>query len=120
MNGIFKTVSQQVEGAPELEKITEEKYRTEFNISGVVKDSMKNNLILSHPYLFTNGESDVLDKAEQLIKSRSEGQRASAWKLVKKLMMRATVKDGRLIYPFQKDEKFAYCVTNLLQRKEAF
>ena len=34
---------------------------------------MKNNLILSHPYLFTNGESDVLDKAEELIKSRSEG-----------------------------------------------
>ena len=34
--------------------------------------------------------------------------------------MKAKVKDGRLIYPFQNDEKFAYCVTNILQRKEAF
>ena len=73
MSEIFKIVSQQIEGAPEFEKVTEEKYRTEIDISGIVKDSMKNQLILSHPHLFTNGESDALDKAEELIKSSNEG-----------------------------------------------
>ena len=42
MSEIFKIVSQQIEGVPEFEKVTEEKYRTEIDISGIVKDSMKN------------------------------------------------------------------------------
>ena len=100
LDDIFTAVQQQAQTTPEFEKITEKKYRTVFNIEGIVNDSMKNQLILSHPHLFTNGQSDVLDKAEELIKSKDIKKRESAWKLIKKLMMKANVKDGRLEYPF--------------------